>query len=351
MKRTRVNPVLLGVLALVLGVVVASLTFGQPAQVTLTWASNGGAYGKAEDAAWLTPYQKQFPNVKIVYDPTDDAQKLIQMVDSGNVSWDVVTLGNDFGLGSTEKYLEKIDCSVVTCSNLQPDKYPTTGYRAAQSSSGTVMAWNKQKLGGAPPPKNWTDFFDVQKYPGKRVMMGDLASSPLEIALVADGVPPDKLYPLDIPRALKKFDTIKKVTNFTINYQGCAEAIATGDAVMGQCWSGRIYSMIKNGAPVDYTWTGQTSAAGYMGVPKGSKNVREAMKLIAYVLTSQNCARITDFIPYGCVMPDASKYYKPEVIPNLGVANTDKNTIFIDDRYYATHRDEYNEAWQCWLNS
>src|SRR5262249_38676932 len=149
----------------VLGAVVASLTFGQTPQVTLTWASNGGAYGEAEDAAGLPPYQKQFPHGEIIYDPADEAPKLIPMGGSGNVSWDVVTLGNDFGLGSTEKYLEKIDCSVVPCSNLQPDKFPTGGYRAAQSSSGTVMAWNTQKLGGAPPPKNWTDFFDVQKYP------------------------------------------------------------------------------------------------------------------------------------------------------------------------------------------
>src|SRR2546428_7770045 len=153
MKRSVFYSVLLAILVSTVGMV-ASLTSGQTSQVTLTWSSNGGAYGKAEDAAWLTPYQKQFPNVKILYDPTDDPQKLIQMVESGNVSWDVVTLGNDFGLGSTEKYLEKIDCSIVPCTNLQPDKYLTNGYRAPQSSSGTVMAWNKQKLGTLPPPRN-----------------------------------------------------------------------------------------------------------------------------------------------------------------------------------------------------
>ena len=86
-------------------------------------------------------------------------------------------------------------------------------------------------------------------------------------------------------------------------------------------------------------------------MPKGSKNVREAMKLIGWVLQAQNCARITDFIPYGCVMPDATKYYKPEVVPNLGIANIDKSAIVIDDRYYATNRDAYNDAWQRWLNS
>ncbi len=36
----------------------------------------------------------------------------------------------------------------------------------------------------------------------------------MEIALMADGVPPDKLYPIDADRAFKKLDTIKKNTIF-----------------------------------------------------------------------------------------------------------------------------------------
>jgi putative spermidine/putrescine transport system substrate-binding protein len=321
------------------------------AQITLTWASAGGAYGKAETSAWLDPYMNEHPNVKILYDDTMDPQKLIQMVNAGNVSWDVATLGNDFGLESTAKYLEKIDCAVVPCSMLQPEKYPTTGYRAPQSSSGTVMGWNTDKIGSQPPPSTWADFFDLDKYPGKRIMMADLASSPLEIALVADGVPPNQVYPVDIPRALKKMESIRDQTTFTTNYQGCAEAVATGDAVMGQCWSGRMAGVIKNGAHVKYTWKGQTASAGYMAVPKGGKNVQEAMKLIGYVLDAKNCARITDFIAYGCVNKDSAKYYKPEVVPNLGVANQDESSIYIDDKYYDAHRDDYNKAWQTWLNS
>ena len=53
------------------------------------------------------------------------------------------------------------------------------------------------------------DFFDFKKYPGKRLMRKD-SQAMYELALMADGVPKDKLYPLDAPRALKKIMAIKK---------------------------------------------------------------------------------------------------------------------------------------------
>ena len=62
-------------------------------------------------------------------------------------------------------------------------------------------------------PQTWADLFDLKQFPGKRTLADNPVSS-LEIALLADGVAPDKLYPLDADRALKKLDTIKPDTIF-----------------------------------------------------------------------------------------------------------------------------------------
>ena len=51
--------------------------------------------------------------------------------------------------------------------------------------------------------------FDTKKFPGKRTFYKWSAPGVIEIALLADGVPADKLYPLDLDRAFKKLDTIK----------------------------------------------------------------------------------------------------------------------------------------------
>src|SRR2546425_227843 len=57
-------------------------------------------------------------------------------------------------------------------------------------------------------PLSWPDFWDAKKFPGPRGYYNAPTYS-LEFALIADGAPKDKLYPLDVPRALKSLDRIK----------------------------------------------------------------------------------------------------------------------------------------------
>ncbi len=48
-------------------------------------------------------------------------------------------------------------------------------------------------------------------FPGPRTLADQKAGgAELEFALLADGVPKDKLYPIDVQRALKSLDRIKK---------------------------------------------------------------------------------------------------------------------------------------------
>ena len=204
---------------------------------------------------------------------------------------------------------------------------------------------------GDTPPQTWADFFDTARYPGKREVMGDMESMPLEVALVGDGVPPDQLYPLDVQRALNKWDSIKDSVEFTTNYQGCAEKVSTGDAVMGECWSGRFQTFKDNGQPVDYTWTGQTMTGGYNMIPKGSKHKDEAMRLIAYITSPEAGALFTDYISYGPANVNANAFIKADRQALLGISNTDASTIFVSDQYWAVNRDQTDKIWQAWLTS
>lgn len=77
----------------------------------------------------------------------------------------------------------------------------------------TVLAYDKSKFPDGAPTK-LADFFDQQKFPGKRAMRKG-AKVNLEMALMADGVAPGDVYAmLDTPegldRAFAKLDTIKK---------------------------------------------------------------------------------------------------------------------------------------------
>ena len=63
---------------------------------------------------------------------------------------------------------------------------------------------------GAKEPKNFTEFFDVKAFPGKRCLP-DFPHYCLPFALQAAGVPIDKMFPLDVDLAFKKLNEIKAV--------------------------------------------------------------------------------------------------------------------------------------------
>ena len=72
-----------------------------------------------------------------------------------------------------------------------------------------VMAYRTDAFKGA-IPVGWADFWNTSKFPGDRALGGAGPSSPeLEFALMAAGVPPDKVYPIDIDTAFASYDKIK----------------------------------------------------------------------------------------------------------------------------------------------
>ena len=316
--------------------------------VTITYASFGGALQKAEEAAWLKPFMAQNPGVKIVYDTVDYA-KLKAMVEANDVVWDVVVVANDFGLTSDEPLLEKIDCSIVPCSELQPDKFPTTGYRAAHSTSGLAIGYNTTKMPAGMVPQNWADFFDTTKFPGKRVVMMDASSYVFEQALLGDGVAPKDLYPLDIDRAIKKLNSLGKSLVIAPSYQGCAELLASGEAAMAGCWTGRLTGAKYNaGAPIGIQWNQGIISPGYLVIPKGSKHRDLAMKLIAFITSAENNAKQADYIDYGPTNIKAIDKVDPAKKDRLQSSYLSES-VFLDDAWYDKNRPEVSKRFSEWL--
>lgn len=317
------------------------------ADTTLTYVSFGGSLQAAEEKAWLEPFVAANPGVEIVYDFIDYA-KLKAMVESGNVTWDVVTTGNDFGLDNDAALLEPIDCSIVPCDKLQPERFPTTGYRVPQSTSGLAIGYNTTLMPDGKVPQGWADFFDTAAFPGKRVIMADASSFPLEQALLGDGVAADQLYPLDIPRALAKLDSLGDDLIVTPSYQGCAEMIASGEAAMGGCWTGRLLAMADAGHPVAVQWNQGIISPGYWVIPKGSPNKDLAMKFIAWAVSAGPAADLSNYIPYGPANIEALPLVDPAIAPKLQSSYLDVS-VFPDDLWYDQHRAEVTTAWAEWL--
>lgn len=314
---------------------------------TLTAVSWGGDYQAAMTKAWFDPFAQSQPNMTVLQDEPTDYPTLQSMVESGDVTWDVVDVENDFGLEATQDLLEPIDCSKVPCDQLQPDRFHTTGYRVPVMVWGFVLAYRTDAWNGA-VPQGWADFFDLKKFPGKRAIRSSgTGSGVLEAALLADGVPPDQLYPLDVGRALAKLDSIAADVVWWQDGQQCPQMLANGDVAMAICYNGRVYSFQQQGDPIDIQWNGALVQADYLVVPKGSPHVDKAMDLIAYITSAEHNAELSKYIPYAPANADATgvdpamKPYLPSTYAAV--------TVTRDDEWLNANREQVDAEFDAWL--
>lgn len=319
-----------------------------PDPVTLTFVSYGGAYQQAQTDAWLEPYAVEHPNVTILQDGPTDYLELEAMVGGGGGSWDVVDVENDFGLGATAQLLEPIDCDVVPCDELRPDLLPTTGFRVPVMQFALAVAYRTDDWGGA-APAGWDDFFDLVSFPGTRaVRRSGTGSGILEGALIADGVDPADLYPLDVERALAKLTTIVDEIVWWTDGQACAEMLADGSAAMGLCYNGRVYDVQQDGAPVAIQWSGALVQADYLVIPRKSQNVEAAMEFIAYMTSAEHNARLSEFISYAPANANAVDDVPASIEPDL-VTTYAEVTIARDDVWLEANHAAVEARFEEWL--
>lgn len=317
---------------------------------TVTFTSYGGAYQKAQTKAWIEPFMKANPDIKVVQDSPTDYAKLEAMERSGNVTWDLVDTGADYGLGPTTKNLTKLDSGKIRFADLQPKALKTTGYRIPVITYSNVMGYRTDKFNGR-KPTSFADFFNLKDFPGKRAIANvSNNGSTLEIALLADGVSPDKLYPLDVERALKKLDTIKSSLTYWETGEQSAQLLAQGQAVMGTSWNGRIYTYAKEGAPVDIMWKQHFLTADYLVIPKNAPNADAAMKLAAYMVAPENSARISEYIAYGPPNVKAFGKINPKMKPYLPTSHQ-KTALKLDDAWWSANLTQVEEKFQNWRSS
>ena len=171
--------------------------------VLVNW---GGDAIKAYDQAYGQPFFKE-TGVAVREDGTGPTEGAIAaQFKSGKPTWDLVDADpfSAITLGK-QGMIEPIDYTVVDKSKMRPGF--GWDYAASTYFFSYVIAYDAQKF-AADPPKGMADFFDVAKYPGKRSLY-KWGAGMWEAALLADGVAPEKLYPLDLKRAHDKIAAFK----------------------------------------------------------------------------------------------------------------------------------------------
>jgi putative spermidine/putrescine transport system substrate-binding protein len=311
----------------------------------ISFVSWGGTTQDAQKSAWADGFSKS-SGTPVVMDGPTDYGKLKAMVDSGNVQWDVVDVEADFALrAAAEGLLEPMDFKLIDRSKLDPRFVSDHGVGSFYFSF--VLGFNESKV-GASKPDDWAALFDTKAYPGKRALYKWPSPGVLEIALLADGVAADKLYPLDLDRAFKKLDTIKKDIVWWGGGAQSQQLLASGEVSMGQFWNGRIYALQQDGAPVSSSWKQNLAMADFLVVPKGSKNKDAAMRFIANATSAKSQADFSNLTAYAPVNTDSVQRLDSTLAPNLSTAHI-KDQITLDFAYWAKNGPSIATRWNEWL--
>lgn len=326
------------------GLALARPGAGSAAGRDLVFTSWGGTTQDAQKKAWVDPFQKS-AGIRVRLDGPTDYGKLKAMVESGNVSWDVVDVEGDFAVAAAQQgLLEPIDFSVVDRSKLDPRF--TSDHFVGSFYYSFVLGFNKSALGGK-EPKSWADLFDTKALPGKRTFYKWSAPGVLEIALLADGVAPDKLYPLDLDRAFKKLDGIKSDIVWWSGGAQSQQLLASGEAPLGQFWNGRVFAVQKDESSVGMSWHQNLTAADVLVVPKGSKSKAEAMKFLAMATSAKPQADMAALSNYAPINTEASNLMPAKDRAMLPDQHTG-GQINLDMTYWAANRGDIGKRWYDW---
>lgn len=293
------------------GIAISATAFAADPVTVVSW---GGSYGEAQDAALFTDASKN-SGIPIVRESGASMSKACLQVESGAVSWDLVVTGSGGSAAAAAKgCLEKIDYSVVDVSDFIPGMY--TDYCVGTDVFATVMAWNTDKYGmpGTPgAPNSWADFWDVEKFPGTRAYRANNVDGALEPALMADGVPPEKVYEVlstkaGVKRAIDKIRELKPhIAVFWGSGAQQAQLMKDAEVDMTTGWNGRFDNAKKDGAKVGYTFNQAMYDFDCMAMPKGAPNKDMAMKFLAEISKPQYQANLPFHITYG---PTNKKAYE-----------------------------------------
>lgn len=278
----------------------------------LVFVNWGGDAGAAYDEAYGKPFLAE-AGITVKQDgsgPTEGA--IAAQEESGKPAWDIVDV-DPFSAESLGKkgIMEPIDYAVVDKTKFRPGF--GWDYSASTYFYSYIIAYDAKKFKDN-PPKSMADFFDVEKFPGKRSMY-KWGTGMWEAALLADGVAPDKLYPLDLKRAHDKIAKFKE--NVVAFWGGGSESqsiLLNGEASMALIWSTRAKLIEKDsGGDVSFIWDQGLIAPGAMGVLKNNPGGKDnAMKFIASAQDPAKQVVMFQMLGQGPANPAADTMLPPE---------------------------------------
>lgn len=310
----------------------------------LTVVGFGGATQEAMRETLFKPYGKQSGAPLLEESYTGGIAKVKAMVETGTTTWDVVQMDeNEMILACDQGLLETFDWkSRPNGADIIDSAKSECGVGAFVWSK--ILAFDGDKTTGV---ASWADFWDVNKWPGKRGLRKQ-ARMTLEIALLADGVQPEELYDVlatkeGQDRAFAKLDEIKSNIQWWESGAQPMEWLASGDVTMTSAYNGRVIAANQQGKHFQMSWTNQLYAMDFWAIPKGG-NTQTAFAFVDYMTDPEPQKAFAEKMVYGVTNTKATSRISQDIMPQLPTAEKNMaGALAVSTPFWVDHEEELQQ--------
>lgn len=319
----------------------------------LTIVSWGGAYQDAQREVFFRPFQQATHNRMLEETWDGGIGVLRSRIASGANTWDLVQVeSEELLIGAEEGLFEPMDWAAIGGRDAYiPQAVHEFGVGAILYSF--VLAFDRARTPNG--PANWADFFDTRRFPGKRGLRKGPKTT-LEIALLADGVPPDQVYavlgtPAGVDRAFRKLDGIRADLVWWERGAQPPQWLAAGEVAMTNAYNGRIAAAnATDGRNFAIVWTNNLYTLDSWVIMKGSPNRARALEFLRFAGQPEIQAGLPLRIPYGVTAKGANERLPADLLPQLPTAPQNlAGAVQISDRFWLDNLDTLTQRFNTWV--
>jgi putative spermidine/putrescine transport system substrate-binding protein len=276
--------------------------------------------------------------------------KMRAMYEVGNLEFDMSNeLGTVSAAADNAGYLEEIDTTQLDLSQHMFPEWVFPGTIAWQFYSG-VIGYNAESLEGQELPTSWAGYFDFAGFPGRRGMLSR-PNDTLEQALLADGVLPSEMYPLDLDRAYAVLDRVKAEVAVWIDDTGqTIELLQAKEVDYCYTTSARVVAAQTNGVPLGMITELPISPPQNVHIMRDTPVYDACMQLAAHFI--QNVESGTSYFMvqsgYGPTNQPTFDALTDEVRAKLP-SRDNEQALWTDIGYWAENLETVTERHKLWL--
>jgi putative spermidine/putrescine transport system substrate-binding protein len=311
-----------------------------------TW---GGPWEEAARAILFNPFTEA-TGIEIRTIAPVSFAKLAAQTRTGVYEFDVTTLGvAELGRASQANLIDSYDESKIPASSLWPGAVTLNGINSHAFAN--IIAYRKDRFpnGG---PKGWADFWDTAKFPGPRSLQ-NYSARVLAFALMADGVPRDRLFPYDLDRGFKSLDRIKKdVRVWWSQSPQSQQLLRDGEVDLIGMWNTSAQAMVDQKLPIELVFNEAVIDVATWVVARGTPRTKNAWRFIEFAVAPERLAKFAERNNYGPMNPGSFKYLAPDVVSRMPTSpeNLPKSVV-LDAEKLLPQLDAMAKRFEQWLSS